>query len=65
MRAAKGQLLWFTLTARHSNLLVAPVSSVAGDGFMLLDFSEDTAANMDTAAGIASLFDSYFRMIKR
>jgi len=65
MRAAKGSLLWFTLTARHSNLLVTPVSSSASEGVTLSDFSEDAAANMTTATGIASLFDSYFRMIKR
>jgi len=65
MRAAKGQLLWYTLTARHSNLLIASISSAVSEGVTLSDFSEDTAANISTAAGIASLFDSYFRMIKR
>ena len=61
--AAKGQLLWYTLLGRHSDMMVE--SSGACESVSLDRYSEDASANMDSASGMANCWDSYIRFARK
>ena len=58
--ASKGGPLWVTLLGQHNDTSFA---ASKGEGVSLSDFGDGRIAPMDSAGGIASLWDSYIKVV--
>ena len=60
----QNNLLWFLLTGRYSDSLVVPASGTR-DSVTFTELSDSPMSNIDSAAGLANLWDCFLRVLNK